>query len=110
MRLGAGAASGTGGTLRASTAASPVAAPMTVTSTTASRANTRPSPGRCASTSTMLRRCSQPSTPSTTMATVFRATTAPYAVNSPSIDPSRIQACCAPLRATAPKHHAARVE
>ena len=47
--------------------------------------------------SAMLRRCSQPSTPSATMASVFSATTAPYAVNSPSSDPSRIQACCMPV-------------
>jgi hypothetical protein len=50
---------------------------MIVISTTASRANARPSPGRAVSTSTMLRRCSQPSTPSATIATVFSSTTSP---------------------------------
>ena len=66
-----------GGMLRASTAASPVAVPMTTSSPTASLAKARPSPGSAARRVAMPRRCSQPSTPSATRATVFSATTAP---------------------------------
>ena len=108
MRLGAGGASGTGGTLRASTAASPVAAPMTASSTTASRAKARPSAGSSVSRVAMLRRCSQPSTPRATSASVFSATTRPYAVATAPSDPSRIHACCTPVtrdEGEAPRGH-----
>ena len=63
--------------LRASTAASPVAAPMTATSTIANRAKARPSPGSAVSRVAIERRCSQPSTPSDTIASVFIASIYP---------------------------------
>ena len=83
---------------------------MTAISTTASRANVRPSPGSAASRVAMLRRCSQPSTPSVTSATVLSRTTTPYAVATAPSDPSRIQACCTPVTVTSAKHQAATVE